>query len=107
VIVDIPDDLPIPDLSSPPSFVPEWNKRKKGFLEVVFDFANSHLHDKGAMLLFFSDDLDVKAYLKGLMSAYRFLTFKDWMGVNHLQMTSARDWSKTVSFPQTSKSFAF
>jgi hypothetical protein len=107
MIVDIPDDLPIPELSSPPSFVPEWNKQKKGFLEVVFDFSNSHLHDKGAMLLFFSDDLDVKADLKGLMSAYGFLAFKDWMGVNRLRMTSARDRSKTVSPPQTSKSFAF
>jgi hypothetical protein len=107
MIVDIPDDLPIPDLSSPPSFVPEWNKRKKGFLEVVFDFANSHLHDKGAMLLFFSDDLDVKADLKGLMSTYGFLAFKDWMGVNRLRMTSSRDRSKMVRPPQTSKSFAF
>jgi hypothetical protein len=107
MIVDIPDDLPIPDLSSPSSFVPEWNKQKKGFLEVVFDFANSHLHDKGAMLLFFSDDLDVKADLKGLMSTYGFLAFKDWMGVNRLRMTSSRDRSKMVRPPQTSKSFAF
>jgi hypothetical protein len=81
VNIDISDDLPIPELSSPPSFVPEWNKRKKGFLEVLFDFANSNLHDNGAILLFFSDDLDVKVDLKGLMSAYGFLTFKEWMGV--------------------------
>jgi hypothetical protein len=107
VIVDIPNGLPIPELSSPQSFVPKWNKRKKGFLEVLFDFANSHLHDKGAIILFFSDDLDVKADLKGLMSAYGFLTFKEWMGVNRLRMTSARDPSKTVSHPQPSTSFPF
>jgi hypothetical protein len=93
VIVDIPDDLPIPELSSPQSFVLEWNKRKKGFLEVLFDF--------------FSDDLDVKADLKGLMSAYGFLTFKEWMGVNRLRVTSARDPSKTVSHPLPSTSFPF
>jgi hypothetical protein len=87
--------------------VPEWNKRKKGFLEVLFDFANSHLHDKGAIILFFSDDLDVKADLKGLMSAYGFLTFKEWMGVNRLRMTSARDPSKTVSHLLPSTSFPF
>jgi hypothetical protein len=102
VIVDIPDDLLILELSSPPSFVPEWIKRKKGFLEVLFDFANSNLHDNGAILLFFSNDLDVKADLKGLMSAYRFLTFKEWMGVNRLCMTSARDYLKTVTLPQPS-----
>jgi hypothetical protein len=107
VIVDIPNGLPIPELSSPQSFVPKWNKRKKGFLEVLFDFANSHLHDKGAIILFFSDDLDVKADLKGLMSAYGFLTFKEWMGVNRLRMTSAGDPSKTVSHPQPSTSFPF
>jgi hypothetical protein len=105
VNIDISDDLPIPELSSPPSFVPEWNKRKKGFLEVLFDFANSNLHDNGAILFFFSDDLDVKADLKGLMSAYGFLTFKEWMGMNRLRMTSARDHSKTVSLPQPSTSF--
>jgi hypothetical protein len=87
--------------------VPEWNKQKKGFLEVLFDFANSHLHDKGAIILFFSDDLDVKADLKGLMSAYGFLTFKEWMGVNRLRMTSARDPSKTVSHLLPSTSFPF
>jgi hypothetical protein len=102
VIIDIRDNLPIPELSNPPSFVPEWNKRKKGFLEVLFDFANSNLHDNGAILLFFSDDLDVKADLKGLMSAYGFFTFKEWMEVNCLRMTSARDHSKTVSLPQPS-----
>jgi hypothetical protein len=107
VIVDIPNDLPIPYLSSPPSFVPEWNKQKKGYLEVVFDFANSHLHDNGAILFFFSDDLDVKADFKGLMSMYGFLAFKEWMGVNRLSMTSARDHSKTVRLPQPSTRFTF
>jgi hypothetical protein len=87
--------------------VPEWNKQKKGFLEVLFDFANSHLHDKGAIILFFSDDLDVKADLKELMSAYGFLTFKEWMDVNRLRMTSTRDPSKTVSHPLPSISFPF
>jgi hypothetical protein len=107
MIVDILDDLPIPDLSSPPTFVPKWNKRKKGFLEVVFDFANTHLHDNGAILLFFSDDLDVKVDLKGLMNAYGFLAFKEWMGVNWLYMTSTRDHSKDVRLAQPSTTFAF
>jgi hypothetical protein len=87
--------------------VPEWNKRQKGFLEVVFDFANLHLYDKGAIFFFFSDDLDIKADLKGLMSAYGFLAFKEWMGVNYLRMTSTRDHSKTVSHPLPSTSFPF
>jgi hypothetical protein len=50
MIVEIPDNLIIPNLSSPSNFVPKWNKHKKGFLDVVFDFANTHLHDKGAIV---------------------------------------------------------
>ena len=79
----------------------------KGFLEVVFDFENSHLHDKGAILLFFLDDLNVKVDHKGLMSAYGFLSFKEWMDVNRLRKTSARNHSKTMNHPLPSKSFPF
>ena len=73
----------------------------------MFDFANSHLHDKSAILLYFSNDLDVKADLKGLMNAYGFLSFKEWMGVNCLRMISAKDHLKMVSHPQPSTSFPF
>jgi len=46
--------------------------------------------------LFFSDDLEMRAKLRGYMTAYNFVLFRDWMGINRLRMTSARDKSKTT-----------
>jgi hypothetical protein len=32
MIVDIPEGLPVPMVSSPPTSVPEWNSNNKSFL---------------------------------------------------------------------------
>jgi hypothetical protein len=53
MILDIPDDLPFPHLSSPTTDIPEWNKLRPKFLDNVFDFASFHLQDARAILLFF------------------------------------------------------
>jgi hypothetical protein len=96
MILDIPDDLSIPQVSNPSTAGPEWNKLRPKFLDNVFDFASSHLQDAGAVLLFFSDDVDLKATLKGFNKAYGFTVFREWMGINRLRMTSAKDKSTTV-----------
>jgi hypothetical protein len=97
MILDIPDDLPIPHLSSPATAVPDWNKLRPKFLDNVFDFASSSLQDAGAILIFFSDDLNLKATLRGFNNTYGFKVFREWMGINRLRMTSAKDKSTTVS----------
>lgn len=96
MILDIPDNLPIPQLSSTNTDVPEWNKLRPKVLDNVFDFASSHLQDAGAILLFFSDDLELKATLKGFNNTYGFTVFREWMGINRLCMISARDKSTSV-----------
>jgi hypothetical protein len=96
MILDIPDDLPIPHLSSPTTNVPEWNKLRPKFMDNIFDFASSHLQDAGAILLFFSDDLNLKATLRGFNNTYGFTVFREWMGINRLRMTSAKDKSTTM-----------
>jgi hypothetical protein len=96
MILDIPDDLPVPHVSSPTTDVPDWNKLHPKFLDNVFDFAASHLQDAGAILLFFSDDLKLKATLRGFNNTYGFTVFREWMGINRLRMTSAKDKSTTV-----------
>ena len=53
MILDIPDDLPIPHVSSPTTVVREWNKLRPKFLDNAFDSASSHLQDARAILLFF------------------------------------------------------
>jgi hypothetical protein len=97
MIVDIPEGLPVPMVSSLPTFVPEWNSEDKNFLPVVFDFGSSLIHDSGVLLFFHKDDLKLRADIRGYSKAYDFSILKEWTGVNRLPITSARDASKIVS----------
>jgi hypothetical protein len=97
MIVDTPEGLPIPMVSSPPTFVPEWNLEDKNFLPMGFDFGSSLVHDNGMLLLFHKDDLKLRADIRGFTKAYHFKILKEWMGINCLPITSPRDASKTVS----------
>jgi hypothetical protein len=97
MIVDIPEGLPVPMVSSPPTVVPDWNSDDKNFLAMVFDMGSSLVHDNGVLLLFHKDDLKLRADIRGSTKAYHFKILKEWTGINRLPMTSARDVSKTVS----------
>jgi hypothetical protein len=97
MIVDIPEDLPIPMVSFPPTSIPEWNSEDKNFLPMVFDFGRPLVHDNGVLLLFHKDDLKLRADIKVSSKAYQFKILKEWTGINRLPITSARDASKTVS----------
>jgi hypothetical protein len=98
MIFDIPKNLPIPNMSSLPSSIPDWNQMHKDLLVSVFDFAGRHVHDDGILLLFLPDDLKLKATLQGYMEAYHFLVYQEWMGVNQLRLTSARDVTTAISY---------
>jgi hypothetical protein len=41
--MDIPEGLPVPMVSSPPTSVPGWNLADKNFLPLVLDFGSSYL----------------------------------------------------------------
>jgi hypothetical protein len=97
MIVDIPKGLPIPIVSSPPTFVPDWNLEHKSFLSMVFDIGSSLIHDNEVLLLFHKDDLKLRADIRGYSKVYNFSILKEWTGINRLPITSARDASKTVS----------
>ena len=97
MIMDIPEGLPVPMVSDPASSVPEWNKLLERFVETVFEFASGLVHDNDVLLLFHPDNLQMKANIRGFLKAYHFSLFKEFMGVNRLQLTSARNVSKTVS----------
>jgi hypothetical protein len=64
---------------------------------LVFDFGGSLVHDNGALLLFYKDDLKLKADIRGYANAYHFKILKEWTGINRLPLTSTRDSLKTVS----------
>jgi hypothetical protein len=97
MIVDIPEGLPVPIVSSPPTSVPVWNSTDINFLPLVFDFGSSLVHDTGMLLLFYKDDLKLRADIRGYAKAYHFSIFKEWTGINCLPITNPRDASKTVS----------
>jgi hypothetical protein len=84
-------------VSSPPTSIPGWNSADKNFLPIVFDFGSSLVHDNGALLFFYKDDLKLRANIRGFAKAYHFSILKEWMGINRLPITSVRDASKTVS----------
>jgi hypothetical protein len=64
---------------------------------MVFDFRSFLVHDNGVLLLFHKDNLKLRVDIKGSAKAYHFSILKEWMGINRLPITSARDASKIVS----------
>jgi hypothetical protein len=104
MIFDIPKNLPIPNMSILSSSIPNWNQMHKDLLVSVFDFASGHVHDDGVLLLFLPNDLKLKAILQGYMEAYHFSIYQEWMGVNRVQLTSARDVTMTISYTNPSYS---
>ena len=48
----LPMSLRVPRILNLPSSIPTWNIESKVWLETVFDFAEYHLQDDGAIILF-------------------------------------------------------
>ena len=97
MIVYIPKGLPVPMVSSSPTFVPEWNSDDKNFLAMVFDIGSSLVYDNGVFLLFHKDNRKLRAYIRGYSKAYHFSILKERTEINCLPITSAKDASKTIS----------
>ncbi len=57
VIVDLLEGLHVPSFFIPSNFVPPWNEKNPHFLNVLFSFYNFFLHDDGAFLIFYLNDL--------------------------------------------------
>jgi hypothetical protein len=77
MIVDIPEGLPVPMVSSPPTSVPEWNSDDKNFMAMLFDMGSSLVHDNGMLLFFHKDDLELRADFRGSTKAYYFKILKE------------------------------
>jgi hypothetical protein len=82
---------------SPPSFIPGWNIEVKNFLCMVFEFGSSLVHNNRMLLFLHKDNLQLSTNIRGYSKAYHFFILKEWTGLNHWPITSARDSSKTVS----------
>ena len=70
MVVDIPESLPVPMVSSPRTAVSKWNSIDESFLQMVFAMGSPLVHDNGVLLLFHKDDLQLRADIKGFANAY-------------------------------------
>ena len=97
LIADLPEGLPVPHISFPPSVVPEWNKHNTTEIEAIFEFAFSFLHDNAFILLFISECKHVRQDVRTYSATYGFTLLKDWWGINGMKLCSDIDASTTVS----------
>lgn len=94
--MDVPEGLPVPTVSNPPTSVPSWNQFSEVGLRDIFDFADSYLHDAGALLVISPFCRNIKGHLLGNCRSFGFKLYKEWHGMNWLHLTSASDHSTTV-----------
>jgi hypothetical protein len=97
IIVDVPEDLPIPTVSEPADVVPPWNQSADSLLEAVFVFAEEYLQDDGAMIVIHPFQVDAKSTILGYCIEYGFETRKEWLCMNRLHLCSPLNRTLTVS----------
>ena len=98
VIADIPDGLPVPNVSVPPSHIPTWNVlNQEEVIEPIFEFASEYIHDDGAILLFHPENGKVKEFTLERAHTYGFRLLDSWMGVNELKLSSYKKPKRWVS----------
>jgi len=97
ILVDIPEGLTVPTVSEPPSSIPPWNMDSKEWLQPIFDFADQHLHDDGAIIIIHPHRVSTKSNILGYCKSYRFELRKEWWGHNRMHLTSPVNAALTVS----------
>lgn len=97
MVVDMPEGLPVPGISVPPTAIPPWNQDCKEWLQPVFDFADQHLHDDGALIIFHPFRTSTKSNILGYCKTYGFEVRKEWWGMNRLHLANPSNPTTTVS----------
>ena len=88
IIADIPENLPVPSVSVPPTSIPPWNSRYKDYLYDIFHFADEFLQKDGAICLIYNTDQKLAKDIEEEAANGGYVLFKDWWGVNVLGLTS-------------------
>jgi hypothetical protein len=60
IIAEYSDGLHVPRVSEFPWQVPHWNKHVRNFIKFIIGFCQGYLHDDVALLLFYSDSVQIK-----------------------------------------------
>ena len=96
IFADIPEGLPVVGISNPPSSILAWNQESKEWLQPLFDFADEHMHNDGAIILFHPFRMSTKSNILGYCKLYGFAIRKEWRGMNRLHLTSPINPASTV-----------
>jgi len=96
ILVDMPEGLPVPSISEAPLTVPTWNTDSKEWLQPIFDFADQHLHDDGAIIIIHPFRVSTKSNILGYCKSYGFELRKEWWGMNRLHLASPVNPALTV-----------
>ena len=97
IIAEFSDGLRVPRVSDPSSQVPHWNEHNPAFLQVMMSFANAHLHDDGAFLLFYHGNSTVKKEISGYFKNYNFKFKDEWTIINDMHLANPTIEKKHVS----------
>lgn len=97
IIVDIPENLPVPGISTGNSTIPQWNVRPEKFVDTVFEFADNFIHDNAALLLFHANDRELQLEIEDCATTYDFKVLMDWWALNELPLALPRDPTSTVT----------
>ena len=99
IVADIPDGLPVPNVSIPPSNIPSWNVlNQEEVIEPIFEFASEFIHDDGAILLFHPQNNKIKKFTLEHVDTYGFRLLDSWQGVNEMKLSSSKKSKRWVSF---------
>jgi hypothetical protein len=82
IIVDLPEGLLVPTVSSPVDVVPPWNHCSESFLEACFLFAEEYLQDDGGVIVIHPFHVDAKSTILGYSAKCNFEIWKEWLCMN-------------------------
>ena len=97
MLVDYPENLRVPTVSDPSEEVPRWNKFEPADFDAIFDFADNHIHDDGAMVVIHPYDVAAKSSVLGYAKSYGFVERKSWVCMNRLHLCYPSNPQLTVS----------
>jgi hypothetical protein len=96
IIADLPEGLPVPNVSSPPDLIPSWNAHNSKDIEALFEFADGFLTDDAPLLLFLPEFKTIRDDVRSYAASYGFALAKDWWAINELPLCLPTDTKLTV-----------
>ena len=97
IIVEYPDGLPVPGLSSAAPSVPAWNMVIKDFLKYIIGFCGGYLHDDEALLIFYPESTQIRREIESYLKNNDLKVKDEWTIINSMHLSHPTNPSKFVS----------